>query len=62
MFKRENDKEVPEQFAEQAKFFTECRLLQQEVKVSLEGVTNQLVYGSIKHPVSVADCRVGVAC
>ena len=53
MFKRDGEKETPEPFAEQAKFFTECRLLQKEVKVSLQGVSNQLVYGSIKHPVRV---------
>jgi staphylococcal nuclease domain-containing protein 1 len=52
MFKRENDKEIPEAFSEQARFFTECRLLQRDVKVSLDGVYNQLVYGTIKHPVS----------
>ena len=51
MFKRDGERELPEPFAEQARFFTECRLLQREVKVCLEGVSNQLVYGSIKHPV-----------
>ena len=53
MFKRDGEKETPEPFAEQAKFFTECRLLQRDIKVSLGGVSNQLVYGNVKHPVIV---------
>ena len=52
-FKKEGDKDVPETFAEQARFYTECRLLQREVTVTLEGVTNQLVYGTISHPVII---------
>ena len=59
MFKRDGEKEVPEAFAEQARFFTESRLLHRDVKVTLEGVANQLVYGSIKHPVGAAN---NVAC
>jgi len=55
MFKKDGDKEIPEPFAEQARFFTECRLLQRDVKVVLEGVANQLVYASIKHPVRIVD-------
>lgn len=51
MFKREGDKETPEPFAEMAKFFTESRLLQQEVKLLIEGVSNQLVIATIIHPV-----------
>jgi len=50
-FKKEGDKDVPEPFAELARYFTDCRLLQREVTVTLEGVTNQLVYGTIGHPV-----------
>lgn len=52
MFKRDGDKEVPEPFAEMAKFFTESRLLQQDVKLLIEGVSNQLVMATIIHPVS----------
>ena len=52
MFKRvEGDKEIPEPFAEMAKFFTESRLLQQDVKLLIEGVSNQLVIATIIHPV-----------
>ena len=35
-----------------ARFFSEARLLQREVKVLLEGVSNQLALGTILHPVS----------
>ena len=38
MFKRdESGKETAEQFAEVARFFTESRLLQRDVKIILEG-------------------------
>lgn len=38
MFKRdENGKETVEQYAEVARFFTESRLLQRDVKIILEG-------------------------
>ncbi|XP_073239320.1 staphylococcal nuclease domain-containing protein 1-like [Porites lutea] len=50
MFRREGDKEIPEPFADEAKFFTESRLLQREVKIILEGVSNQNFLGSIIHP------------
>ena len=52
MFKRDGDSEVPEPFAEMAKFFTESRLLQQDVKLLIEGVSNQLVMATVIHPVS----------
>ena len=53
-FKRDGDKEeVPEPFAEMAKFFTESRLLQQDVKLLIEGVANQLVMATVIHPVSI---------
>lgn len=54
MFKREEDKEVPEQFADEAKYFTESRLLQRDVKIILEGVSNTNFLGTIQHPVSEA--------
>ncbi|XP_063970734.1 staphylococcal nuclease domain-containing protein 1-like [Lytechinus pictus] len=59
MFKREGDKEVAEPFADQAKFFTESRLLQREVKIILEGVSNQNFLGTVLHPVNnmnIAEC------
>jgi staphylococcal nuclease domain-containing protein 1 len=51
MFKIEDDnKTVAEQFAEEAKFFTEVRLLQRDVRVVLEGASNQNLLGTIIHP------------
>jgi staphylococcal nuclease domain-containing protein 1 len=50
MFKRDGDTETPEPFAEMAKFFTESRLLQQDVKLLIEGVSNQLVMATVIHP------------
>lgn len=52
-FKRVEDKEVAEQFAEEAKFFVESRVLQRDVKIILEGVANQnngILLGTILHP------------
>jgi staphylococcal nuclease domain-containing protein 1 len=54
MFKREEDKEVAEPYAEEAKQFVESRLLQRDVKIILEGVANQangILLGTILHPV-----------
>ena len=59
MFKREGDKEVPEPFAEMARFFTESRLLQRDVKLLLEGVSNQIVLATVLHPVSLVKEWVG---
>ena len=50
MFKQEGDKQVPEPFAVEAKYFTESRLLQREVKIRLEGVSNLNFLGTIIHP------------
>ncbi|KAJ8031554.1 nuclease domain-containing protein 1 [Holothuria leucospilota] len=50
MFRREEDKEVPEQFADEAKFFTESRLLQRDVHIILEGVSNANFLGTVQHP------------
>ena len=50
MFKREGDEAEP--YAEMAKFFTESRLLQRDIKLLLEGVSNQLVLATVIHPVS----------
>ncbi|KAH9499055.1 nuclease domain-containing protein [Bulinus truncatus] len=43
-------KQVPEPFMEEAKYFTESRLLQKDVKIILEGVSNQNLLGTILHP------------
>ncbi|KAJ1367861.1 hypothetical protein KIN20_028869 [Parelaphostrongylus tenuis] len=40
----------PELYAEEAKFFVEQRLLQQDVQVILESTSNQNVVGSVIHP------------
>ena len=53
MFRREGDSEVAEPFAMEAKYFTESRLLQRDVKIILEGVSNQNFLGSVIHPVGV---------
>jgi staphylococcal nuclease domain-containing protein 1 len=53
MFKIEDDKTIPEEFAEEAKYFTEVRLLQRDVKIVLEGASNQNLLGTIIHPVSL---------
>ena len=51
-------KEIYEQYAAEAKFFVESRLLQRDVKVILEGVSNtNLFLGTVLHPVS----RAGVS-
>ncbi len=43
-------KEIPEPLAEEARYFTEIRLLQREVKVVLEGVSGQNLLGTVLHP------------
>ncbi|XP_038049256.1 staphylococcal nuclease domain-containing protein 1-like [Patiria miniata] len=50
MFRRDGDSEVAEPFASEAKYFTESRLLQRDVKIILEGVSNQNYLGSVIHP------------
>lgn len=52
MFRRDGDAETEEPFAGEAKYFTESRLLQRDVKIILEGVSNQNYLGSVMHPVS----------
>ncbi|XP_054718576.1 staphylococcal nuclease domain-containing protein 1-like [Uloborus diversus] len=44
------EEQFAEPFAEEAKFFTECRLLQRDVEVILESVSNQNFLGTIIHP------------
>ncbi|RUS90599.1 hypothetical protein EGW08_001596 [Elysia chlorotica] len=43
-------KQVPEPFMEEAKYFTESRLLQKDVQIILEGVSNQNLLGTVMHP------------
>jgi len=51
MNKRENDgSETPEPFSAEAKYFTESRLLQRDIQIVLESVSNQNFLGSIIHP------------
>ena len=50
MFKLEGDKQVAEEFAEEAKYFSEVRLLQRDVHIILEGVSNANLLGSVIHP------------
>lgn len=45
------DPSTTEPFADEARFFTEIRLLQSDVEVVLESVNNQNFVGSIIHPV-----------
>lgn len=42
--------QTPEPFAEEAKFFTECRLLHRDVEVILESVSNLNFLGTVLHP------------
>lgn len=39
-----------EEYAEEARYFVECRLLQRDVEVILESVSNQNFVGSVIHP------------
>lgn len=53
-----------EPYAEEAKYFTEVRLLQKDVEIILEGVSNQNFLGTISHPngnISEALLREGFA-
>lgn len=53
MFKTdESGQQVAEPFAEECKYFTESRLLQRDVQIVLEGVSNQNLLGTVLHPVS----------
>ncbi|KAG1653353.1 Nuclease domain-containing protein 1 [Nymphon striatum] len=59
MFKLSEDgtSQTPEPFAEEAKYFTESRLLQRDVEIILESVSNQNFIGSVIHPNgSIAEC------
>lgn len=49
---------MAEPFAEEAKYFTEVRLLQRDVKIVLEGASNQNLLGTVIHPVSITKARL----
>ena len=55
MFRRDAEdakKEIAEPFAAEAKFFVESRLLQRDVQLILEGVSNQnVLLATVMHPV-----------
>ena len=52
MFKQDDSgQQVAEPFADEAKYFTESRLLQREVKIIMESVSNQNILGTVLHPV-----------
>ncbi|KAI8813003.1 hypothetical protein BJ742DRAFT_752189 [Cladochytrium replicatum] len=52
--------DLVEPYAEEAKYFVEVRLLQREVKVILEGVSNNNFVGSVIHPVgNIAEALLG---
>lgn len=46
------DKSSSEPFADEARYFTESRLLQRDVQVVLETFSNLNFVGSVIHPVS----------
>ncbi len=48
----------PEEFADEAKYYTESRLLQRDVEIILEGVSNANILGTIIHPVSFVLSRI----
>lgn len=39
-----------EDYAEEARYFVECRLLQRDVEIILESTSNQNFVGSVMHP------------
>lgn len=49
------DKTSSEPFADEARYYTESRLLQRDVQVILETFNNNNFVGSIIHPVSTCD-------
>jgi len=46
------DPNATEQYAEEARYFTESRILQQNVNIIFESVNGQNFVGSVIHPVS----------
>ena len=63
MYKIEPDgSQSPEQFAEEAKFCTESRLLQRDVQIVLESMSNQNCIGSVLHPVCSPSALLKLKC
>lgn len=50
MFKREGDQDIAEPYSAEAKYFTDSRLLQRDIQIVLEGVSNQNFLGTVIHP------------
>ncbi|KAK6171496.1 hypothetical protein SNE40_019673 [Patella caerulea] len=51
MFRQDSEgKQIVEPFAEEARFYTESRLLQRDIQIILEGVSNQNLLGTVVHP------------
>jgi len=46
----QGDNDTPQPHAEEAKYFTESRLLQKDVEIILESVNNANFVGSVRHP------------
>lgn len=46
-----NGTQTPEPYMEEARYFTETRLLQRDIKIILEGVSNNNFLGTVLHPV-----------
>jgi len=46
-------------YAEEAKFFVESRLLQRDVEIILESVSNNNFVGTVVHPVRIAFSELG---
>lgn len=49
------DTNVTVDFVDEAKYFTECRLLQQDVEIVLESSNNNNFVGTVIHPVSISN-------
>jgi len=50
MFKMTDGEQAADEFAEEARYFSETRLLQRDIQIVLEGVSNQFILGSVIHP------------
>jgi staphylococcal nuclease domain-containing protein 1 len=48
--KGEDGRDVPEPYADEARFYTEARMLNREVRVALQAVTNNVFLGTVHHP------------
>lgn len=48
--KGEDGRDTPEPYADEARYFTEARLLNRDVRVALQAVTNNVFLGTVHHP------------